>query len=374
MRLKWFKWILLTGGAVALFLRLYEAPVESPSWEQPTMGTLCHITLSGPMPKNKLKRLRAELDAALEDVNRRMSTWQEDTEISQFNRFHPPSPEGCGATGSLEKFPISPEFADVVRAALFYAELTGGAFDPTVKPLVDFWGFGPEKTSKNEHQTTNEELTRIMEAVGWEKVRLVEEALIKTHPAVELDLSAIAKGYGADRAGDVIEAAGVTNFLVEIGGEIAAAGSAPSGGPWRVGIENPDPHKAFGESLFQTLEISDLAMATSGDYRNFRTRADGTRYSHILDPRSGRPAESDVAAVTVLAERCMDADAVATALFVMGSETGFQWLETHPEFEAFFILHAPDGGFVSRSTMSGEQALIDTTSPVLSGKKSEMRQ
>jgi thiamine biosynthesis lipoprotein len=339
----WCRWILLIIGLVALFA--WRMPIESPSWEQPTMGTLCHITLSGPVQKNKLKALRADIDTALEDVNRRMSTWQADTEISQFNTFQ-----------GLESFAISPEFAEVVQAALSYAEQTGGAFDPTVKPLVDHWGFG---MSNIEQETARTEVSKIMNWVGWEKVHLEANRLRKDHPNLQLDLSAIAKGYGVDRVGDVIRAAGLSDFLVEIGGEIVADGNAPSGGPWRVGIESPESDKAFGQSIFQALELSGWAMATSGDYRNFRVRKDGTRYSHIIDPRTGKPAESDIAAVTVLAKRCMDADAIATALFVMGSEKSFQWLSTlrklegekHPGFEAFFILHdATESGFSSRAT------------------------
>lgn len=324
--------------------------VINPSWAQPTMGTACHITLAGSISKTGLAALREKIDAALEDVNRRMSTWQDDTEISQFNRFQ-----------SLEKFPVSPEFADVVQAALSYAEQTGGAFDPTVKPLVDFWGFGPERMSNIEHGTPNDELTRIMDSAGWKKVRLENGALIKAHPAVQLDLAAIAKGYGVDRVAEVIRAAGRKNFIVEIGGEIVADGTNREGRPWRIGIESPEPDKPFGAEIFQTLsvlsrvegEIPKIAMATSGDYRNFQTRADGTRYSHIIDPHTGRPAQSDVAAVTVIAPRCMDADAVATALFVMGSDKGFQWLENHPEFQAFFILHSPDGQSFSSEATSG---------------------
>ena len=118
--------------------------------------------------------------------------------------------------------------------------------------------------------------------------------------------------------------------------------------PWWVGVESPNP--ASGRGIFRTLELLDGAMATSGDYRNFRTCEDGTRFSHIIDPHTGRPAETDVASVSVLAESCMDADAVATALFVMGSEKRFQWLENFPEFEAFFILHSTNGTFTTRAT------------------------
>jgi thiamine biosynthesis lipoprotein len=296
------------------------------------MGTACHITLAGSIPKKQLAALQSEIDDALADVNARMSIWSPDTEISKFNRYQ-----------GLEKFPISPEFAEVVQSALAYSALTGGAFDPTVKPLVEHWGFGPNADS--------EPVEEIMKAVGWEKLKLENGALNKSNPKVQLDLAAIAKGYGVDRVADVIRQSCYTNFIVEIGGEIVAEGNNRSGKPWRVGIESPKASgKAFGSEIFQTLEISGKAMATSGDYRNFQTREDGTRYSHIIDPNTGMPAQSDVAAVTVIAAHCMDADAIATSLCVMGSEKGFQWLETHPEFQAFFILHHADGSFVSKAT------------------------
>lgn len=296
------------------------------------MGTACHITIAGSLSKSRLSALRSQIDAALTAVNARMSIWDESSEISEFNRFQ-----------SLEKFPVSPEFADVVQSALAYSDMTDGAFDPTVKPLVEHWGFGPN--------TDAQPVEKIMQAVGWQKIKVTDHALMKLHPDVQIDLAAIAKGYGVDRVAEVIRSAGYDNFIVEIGGEIVAEGTNRSGKPWRVGIESPEASgQAFGSSIFHTLEISGKAMATSGDYRNFQIRADGSRYSHIMDPHTGLPAQSDVAAVTVIAAHCMDADAVATSLCVMGSEKGFQWLKKHPEFQAFLILHAPDGAFVAKST------------------------
>ncbi len=303
--------------------------VSNPSWEQPTMGTLCHITISGSIPKSKLETLREKVDAELLDVNQRMSTWQSDTEISQFNHFQ-----------GVELFSVSPEFLTVVQRALNIAEITDGAFDPTVKPLVDHWGFGPD--------VDTEPLAEIMKAVGWQKVRIEEGALVKTHSTVQLDLSAIAKGYGVDAVADVLRCNGILGFIVEIGGEIVADGLKSNGQPWRVGVESPNA--AQGADIFQTLELLGGAMATSGDYRNFRIREDGSRFSHLIDPTTGHPAETDVASVSVLANSCMDADAVATALFVMGSEKSFQWLIAYPEFEAFFILHSTNGTFTTRTT------------------------
>lgn len=320
-----------TAAAAFLFFGCSRQEISNPKWEQPTMGTLCHITLSDPVPEDKLNRLREKIDAELEKVNRLMSTWQPDTEISQFNEFE-----------SLDPFPVSPEFAAVVRRALEIAEATGGAFDPTVKPLVDHWGFGANADTQP--------LEKIMQTVGWQKVRVENGALIKTNPNVQIDLSAIAKGYGTDAVANVIRDSGFENFLVEIGGEVAASGQSPKNRAWLVGVETPQPDAAFGALLFQTLELSRRAMATSGDYRNFRERADGTRYSHIIDPASGLPAETDVASVSVLADACMDADAAATALFVMGSEKGFQWLENHPELDVLFILHSTNQTFTARAT------------------------
>lgn len=306
--------------------------VSDPSWEQTTMGTDCHITLAGSISKRALTVLHEKIDAALDDVNRRMSTWQPDTEISKFNAFQ-----------SLEPFPISADFAEVVQSALSYSALTGGAFDPTVKPLVDYWGFGPG--------TEKEPVQDILMSVGWQKVQLKDGMLIKAHPKLQLDLSGIAKGYGVDRVAEVIRESGHKNFIVEIGGEVVAAGTNRSGKPWRVGIESPESSGgAFGEKIFKAINVSGKAMASSGDYRHFRVRADGSHYAHIIDPHTGMPAESDVAEVTVIAAHCMDADAIATSLCVMGSEKSFQWLEKHPEFQAFFILHAPDGSFTSKAT------------------------
>ena len=291
------------------------------------MGTCYSIAIADRPRRSELRDLKAAIDARLAEMDAQMSTWNPDSEISRFNRFQ-----------SVEPFPVSPEFAAVVSRALEIAEGTGGAFDPTVKPLVDHWGFGAKADA--------ESVGIIMQAVGWKKLRVDNRALKKMNPELQIDLSAIAKGRGVDAVADVIRHAGFTNFLVEIGGEVVTSGTKENDVPWRVGIQHPDIERG----VFQALELSDGAMATSGDYRNFRERADGTRYSHIIDPATGMPAETDEASVSVLADSCMDADATATALFVMGSEKGFQWVETHPEVDVLFILHSTNGTFTTRAT------------------------
>ncbi|HNX52943.1 MAG TPA: FAD:protein FMN transferase [Pontiellaceae bacterium] len=319
---------LLLGG----LLWFRAQTVLNPSWEQPAMSSSARITLSGRFNATRLKALRRQIDTALEESKQIVSIWDENTEISRFNRFN-----------STEPFPVSAEFARVVQFALDFSALTGGAFDPTVKPLVDRWGFGPKRNSEPPEE--------IMDAVGWHKVRLENGALVKKHPRLQLDLAGLADGYGADCAAAVIRKSGCTNFLVEVGGgEIVAEGVNRSGNPWRAGIESPDPDKAPGEEIVLTMEVAGKALTTAGDYRNFKIRDDGTRYSHIIDPHSGKPAESDVASVTVIAAHGIDADALDTALCVMGSEKGLRWLETHPEFQAFFILHSSNGTFTVKAT------------------------
>ncbi len=321
-------WIVCAIGSVGL-VGLRTQRLLNPSWEQPAMGTTCRVTLSGSISKKTLSALREKINTVFIDVNRQMSTWETETEISRFN-----------ASLSLAPFPISQEFSRVVRRALDYSKTTGGAFDPTVKPLVDYWGFG--------RKTIGGPIEEIQKSVGWKKVQLKNGALIKTNPRLQLDLSAIAKGHGVDRVATLLRENGRTNFLVEIGGEIVAEGNNPSGKSWRVGIESPEPGIAFGEKIFQTIELSGRAIATSGNYRNIQIRKDGTRFSHIIDPRTGKPVESNIGAVSVIANQCMNADAMATALFVMGVEKGLQWVETNQMIEALFIVHAPNGAFTFR--------------------------
>jgi len=329
MKLK-LSWKLVWVGVCAVLFVIvffFFQGVRNPSWQGLTMGTSYSITIADRPRSAELRAIQSAVESRLEEVNAQMSTWDPDSEISGFNRF-----KACDA------FSVSPEFAAVVQRAVEIASAMDGAFDPTVKPLVDHWGFGPDADP--------EPVAELLKAVGWKKVRVENNALLKTNPDVQLDLAAIAKGYGVDAVADVIASSGFTNFLVEIGGEIRVSGLNREKHSWRIGVENPQPDG----DIFQTLELSSGGMATSGDYRNFRVRTDGTRYSHIIDPATGMPAETDVASVSVISSACMDADAVATGLFVMGAKKSFQWLETHPEFEAFFILHSTNQTFTVRAT------------------------
>ena len=222
---------------------------------------------------------------------------------------------------------------------------SGGAFDPTVGGLVDAWGFGPEAS---ERMPDEAELAALRAHVGTAKLRLDANArtATKTDAALRLDLSAIAKGYAADAVAEALVGAGLHAVMVEVGGEVATRGQRAPGRPWRIGIERPDGSGA----LWRTVRLEDRAMATSGNYRNFR-RVDGHVFGHTIDPRTGRPVEHRTASVSVIAERGVLADAWATALMVMGAEEGSAWADARG-IAALFIL-APEGSegvFVERPT------------------------
>jgi len=206
----------------------------------------------------------------------------------------------------------------VVQAALDVSRTTDGALDVTVGPLVNLWSFGPE--SREPAVPSPAAIAERLAAVGWSRleVRLDPPALRKRSGELEVDLSAIAKGHGVDVLAGLLEARGCLDYLVEIGGEVRVRGHRADGAPWTIGIEAPD---TGARRVAEVLTPGDAAVATSGDYRNF-FEAGGKRYSHTIDPRTGRPIEHGPAAVTVVADTCTLADAMATALMVLGPEAG----------------------------------------------------
>jgi thiamine biosynthesis lipoprotein len=220
--------------------------------------------------------------------------------------------------------------------------VTHGAFDVTVGPLVDAWGFGPDKRMV---APSAEALAEILPIIGSDKIEISEAGLTKAHPDLSIDLSAIAKGYAVDLIVDRLQGIGANNVLMEVGGEIVARGKSPSGHVWRLGIETPS---ATGREVFEVVGLSDEAMATSGDYRNFY-EVDGARVSHLIDPRTAQPIAHRLASVTVITERCSTADAWATALSVLGEDEGLKLAEAQG-LKAYFIVRDADGTFSTRST------------------------
>ncbi len=289
-------------GALLALLAACGGEPQDLRLEGRTMGTSWHLTVPAGAPAEA--DLQAAIDAELEAVNDSMSTWLEGSEISRFNRL----PPGQGMT-------VSPRFAAVLEAALAIGDASGGAYDVTVAPLVDLWGFGPEGPRNGVPDPAA--LAEVRARVGQDKLAWDPESRrLEKQAALALDFSSIAKGYAVDRVAGIVEARGFTDYLVEIGGEMRVAGQSPRGDAWRVAVERPE---AGIRAVARGIELSDRAIATSGDYRNFFA-VGGERYSHMIDPRSGAPVTHDVVSVTVVAESCMVADGWATALTVLGRE------------------------------------------------------
>jgi thiamine biosynthesis lipoprotein len=278
------------------------------------------------------------LRSSLDRIEGLMSTWDRDSELSRFNR-----------STSLDPFPIAPETFEVFKWSLEVGSVTGGALDVTVAPLVDAWGFGPSGSRKT--LPANEEIDRLREAVGSGRIVLDPKAVTvrKTRAGVHCDLSSIVPGYAADRLSRELTDRGFTDFLVDVGGEVLARGRNQAGAPWQVAIERPQLN---GEAIQRLVPISNLAITTAGDYRQYRA-VDGQRVAHILDPRTGRPLTHRLASVTVIDELAVRADAFDTALMVLGTGEGLA-LATKLNLAALFIERTGEG-FSERATPRFEE-------------------
>lgn len=230
-------------------------------------------------------------------------------------------------------------FLDVFRKAMTISQDTEGAFDITVAPLVNAWGFG----FKNGSQPDKSQVDSLLWLVGYQKVALKDGRIVKQHPDIMLDCSAIAKGYGSDVVARFLRRKGIKNFMVEIGGEIVTCGINSRRMPWKIGVTKPtDDSLSVGGELQSILNVADMAMATSGNYRNFYYKG-GKKYAHTIDPKTGYPVQHSLLSATVLAKDCATADAYATSFMVLGIEKSRKILERHPELMAYFIYADKDG-------------------------------
>ncbi len=301
-----------------------------------TMGTTWSVRMAGPrglMPD----MLRLGVERQLASVIADMSTWDADSAISRFNRSE---------AGHWQELP--PDFFTVLDYSLQLAAQSGGAFDPTVGRLVNLWGFGPE--GRHDAVPATAELAAVSAGGGWQRLQLdVENRRVLQAGGIFLDFSGVAKGFAVDKVSGYLHAQGFPHHLVEIGGELRGAGLRPDGHPWWVMPEPVKENDAGREAeLPETvIALHNLAVATSGDYRRF-FMAGGQRFAHTLDPRTGRPVTNALAAVTVLHETCMQADAQATVLMVLGVAEGMAWAEAH-ELAALFVERREDG-FVETMT------------------------
>ncbi|SEN08778.1 thiamine biosynthesis lipoprotein [Prevotella sp. ne3005] len=224
-------------------------------------------------------------------------------------------------------------FKEVFNLAMDISKDTDGAFDITVAPLVNAWGFG----FKNGSQPSSHQVDSLLQLVGYEKVSMVNGKVMKQDPRIMLDCSAIAKGYGTDRVARLLQSRGIQNYMVEIGGEVVTSGVNPDRVPWKIGVTKPtDDSLNIGHELQTVLNVTDKAMATSGNYRNYYFKG-GKKFAHTVDPKTGYPVQHSILSATVLAKSCAVADAYATSFMVMGFDKARQVLERHPELMAYFI-------------------------------------
>ncbi len=298
-----------------------------------TMGTQYSVKLPQLLDGHDAAKLQQSIELLLDAENAQMSTWLEDSEISVFN-----------ASQSVDWQQVSSELCRKIEMAQTISELSGGAFDITVGPLVNLWGFGPGEVI--DEPPDEDAIAALMAATGFENLHTdcARYVIRKDVPGLMVDLSAIGKGFAAERVGLMLTSIGYENFLVEVGGELSIRGQNAQGKPWAIGIEAPLPTERRPHTV---VHLTDTGMATSGDYRNF-FEADGKIYSHTIDTRTGRPVTHTLASVTVVDESAARADALATALLVMGPEEGMIFAER--EGLAILMLIRTNGGIEERQT------------------------
>jgi FAD:protein FMN transferase len=268
--------------------------------------------------------LQQEVDSLLQIWNRALSTYIPDSEISRFNR------DSCFTFES-------PWFLPVLRASRAVHRATGGAFDPTVGPLVNAWGFGPEEPIAPD----SSRIDSLLLLVGFDKIVFDEHQVCKSRRGMQLDFSAVAKGYAVDVVAAYLEAQGIANYLVEIGGELYCEGHKDGGKLWRTAIEDPMV-EVFDQQIYAVVDITNRAIATSGNYRNYYVR-DGVRYVHTIQPTTGYPIVHSLLSASVFAGDCMTADAYATGFMVMGLRKAIEVLDRHPELDAYLLYQDAEG-------------------------------
>ncbi|MGH8104926.1 MAG: FAD:protein FMN transferase [Arenimonas sp.] len=302
---------------------LQSSRVETLSGE--AMGTTWMVKFVPTQNSAELSELRAGIQAELDTVDGQMSTWTPDSDLSRFNN---------ASAGTWRTLP--PELFGVLEHSLKLAKDTGGAYDPTVGPLVNLWGFGPGPKTLATPDAKN--LAEARARVGWQRIELDPAKHRARQPGnVYVDLSSIAPGFAVDQISRYLESKGLQHFLIEHGGELRARGHRPGGKGWRVGIEQPDSDSAIAD----VVVLNDMASGSSGDYRKYYEH-EGKRYSHHIDPRTGAPVTHELASVTVIADQCMQADALAAALSILGPEAGFEYAKRN-RIAALFLIRNSEG-------------------------------
>lgn len=326
---KWhypFLAFLIIGTILILTHSRNEAKPEYRTAQGLVFGTSYHITYLYNAD------LQEDIEKTLALVDNALSMFNPNSTISAVNR-------------SESVFVDDTLFLKVFRRAMEISDLTGGAFDITVAPAVNAWGFG-FKHAENIHQAT---IDSLLEITGYRKIHETDGMIVKDDPRIMLDCSAIAKGFGSDMVADMLRSKDINDFMVEIGGEIVLSGQNPKGKLWNIGISKPVEDSLSVSSELQTvIPITDIAMATSGNYRNFYVK-DGRKYAHTIDPHTCQPVSHSLLSATVFASDCATADALATSMMVMGLDSAQALLSRHPEIQAYLIYQTPDGTITTKN-------------------------
>ena len=303
--------VILIVGTILIIRQQHSMPYQQCSGV--IFGTTYHVTYQYD------EDLQAEVIAKLKEVDAALSMFNEQSTISKINNNQAVEPEKM--------------FLDVFQLAQQVSKDTHGAFDITVAPLVNLWGFG----FKHAQEPTKHAIDSLRQFVGYQKVSYDGKTIQKQDPRIMLDCSAIAKGYGTDVVARLMDEKGVKNYLVEIGGEVVTRGISEKRVPWKIGVTKPtDDSLHIGNELQTVLNVTDKAMATSGNYRNFYYKG-GRKYAHTINPKTGRPVQHNILSATVLCNQCAKADAYATAFMVMGLDKAREVLERNPDLMVYFI-------------------------------------
>ena len=303
--------VILIVGTILIIRQQHSMPYQQCSGV--IFGTTYHVTYQYD------EDLEAEVVDKLKEVDAALSMFNERSTISKINNNQAVEPDKM--------------FLDVFQLAQQVSKDTHGAFDITVAPLVNLWGFG----FKHTQEPTKHAIDSLRQFVGYQKVSYNGKTIQKQDPRIMLDCSAIAKGYGTDVVARLMDEKGVKNYLVEIGGEVVTRGISEKRVPWKIGVTKPtDDSLHIGNELQTVLNVTDKAMATSGNYRNFYYKG-GRKYAHTINPKTGRPVQHNILSATVLCNLCAKADAYATAFMVMGLDKAREVLERNPDLMAYFI-------------------------------------
>lgn len=292
-------------------------------------GTTWHITYEA----MKEEVLQQEFDSILNDFDFSISAYNKQSLLTKIN--------------NNEDVEVDSIIKAVFEESKWLWQLTEGAFDPTCRPLVNAWGFAKHKELRKPEQS---ELDSILQFVGMDKLEIVGNKIVKKDPRVTMNFNANAQGYSVDLVCDYLKNLGYKNYLVEIGGETRAEGVNASGNPWRIGIDSPiDGSTPENREINTIVPVSGKSLCTSGDYRNF-LEVDGVKYSHELNPKTGYPKDDSLLSVSILSEKAIDGDGLATAVMVLGLDKGLKLIDSLPNVEAFFIYADKDGKFQSVKT------------------------